>query len=354
MINLLFTIAIGAISGYFFFHKKLPAGIMIGAIIGTAAFNIATGMARVPDEIRFFSQAVSGAAIGFGFSRDDLARLPALMKPLGLLLSGLIAVNLTVGLLIYRFSPLDIVTSLICCLPGALNSAPIIAAEMGGDMTQVALLQFVRMSLSIIAFPLLLSFMQDDPHRIPNHSFSSKIVKPNDSPAKKQDAGGIWTYLFMLAAAISGSLLGKWIGIPGGTIVGSMLLTMLCKLCMPKLVLPLSIKRSAQVLAGSYIGGHISKQDLISLPGLLIPILLIVSGYFIYWILLGKAMQRLFGLEKKAAFLSVIPAGGGDMALIAADLGVENTDLLVMQVFRMVVVTGIFPQILALISKWMP
>ena len=65
-------------------------------------------------------------------------------------------------------------------------------------------------------------------------------------------------------------------------------------------------------------------------------------------------MQRLFGFEKKAAFLSVIPAGGGDMALIAADLGVENTDLLVMQVFRMVVVTGIFPQILAFISKWMP
>ena len=346
--NLLCTLGIGASCGYFFYKKHIPAGLMIGAILGTAIFQVLTGNARVPEEMRFLSQVISGAAIGFAFSREDLKKLPTLLKPLGLLLGGLITANFAIGFLVYRLSSLDIVTSLICCLPGALSTAPIIAAEMGGNMAQVAFLQFIRMSLSIIAFPVLVRLIDRNREDTAAKSNSGQRTEKETSPKAKINMG---QYLFMLIIAVCGGLIGKRLGISGGSIVGAMTLTMICKLCMPQLSFPVMIKKIAQVLAGIYIGSHISIQDIKSVPLLLIPMLLIIGGYFIYWLFLGLAMQKIFKFEKRAAFLSVIPAGGGDIALIAADLGVENTDLLVMQVFRMIVVTGFFPEIIRFVAN---
>lgn len=349
MVKLFLTMAVGTAGGYFCYKRKLPAGMMTGSIMAAALFSVFTGMAWVPDELRFFSQAVSGAAIGFGLDRDGLRKLPYLAGPLGVLLGGLAAINLAIGFLIFFFSPLDLVTALVGCLPGALSSAPIIAAEMGGDMTQVALLQIIRMSLSILAFPTLLHYMGETEDSASRSE--KKITEPH--PAGKKADSGIVSCLGMLVLAVVGGKIGDWAGIPGGSIVGAMVLTLFCKLCFPQLSLPVFAKRAAQILAGSYIGGHISRGDLLAVPQLITPIFFLVTGYFAYWIFMGKVMQKLFQFDKRAAFLSVIPAGGGDIALIAADLGVENSDLLVMQVFRMVVVTGVFPQLIALISNMM-
>ena len=43
------------------------------------------------------------------------------------------------------------------------------------------------------------------------------------------------------------------------------------------------------------------------------------------------------------------PAGASDMALIMDDMGIQNTDVVIMQVVRAVVVMGCFPQIVNLV-----
>ena len=48
--------------------------------------------------------------------------------------------------------------------------------------------------------------------------------------------------------------------------------------------------------------------------------------------------------------LTLSPAGATEIALIAADLGVESTDLVVLQICRLVGVTLIFPQIFHVIA----
>ena len=49
--------------------------------------------------------------------------------------------------------------------------------------------------------------------------------------------------------------------------------------------------------------------------------------------------------------LSLSPAGATEMALIAADLGVHSTNLVVLQICRLLAVRVIVPQILALLSN---
>ena len=351
MIKLFLTLAVGTLCGLLCRKKDIPAGMMIGSMMGAMLFSVLTGLAWVPVEFRFLAQAVSGAAIGFGFGREDAKKLPGMIKPLSLLMLALIVVNLVVGLLIYFFSPLDIITSLLCCLPGGLSETPPIAEEMGGNMAQVAFLQFIRMSVGIGLLPAILGHMfKDDLKSVPQPAPSAASKSANSASAEQPLT--LPLILLMIIATIGGGFLGNWVGIPAGTIIGSMLLTMALKLALPRIHFSVKIKRAAQVLAGSYVGSSVTAQDLRSLPYLIVPVVLIIVGYTIYWLILGRAMHNLYGIERKAAYLSVIPAGGGDIALMAADLGIYDTDLLVMQIFRMILVIGIFPQVIRLIAAF--
>ena len=49
--------------------------------------------------------------------------------------------------------------------------------------------------------------------------------------------------------------------------------------------------------------------------------------------------------------LMMTPAGASDMALIAADIGVNSPSLVVMQIFRMLMAASVFPQICYQIAK---
>jgi uncharacterized membrane protein AbrB (regulator of aidB expression) len=47
--------------------------------------------------------------------------------------------------------------------------------------------------------------------------------------------------------------------------------------------------------------------------------------------------------------LITTPAGASDIALSSSDIGVENTDIIIIQIFRAVFAMTIFPQIINLV-----
>ena len=173
-------------------------------------------------------------------------------------------------------------------------------------------------------------------------------VSSDPPPGKKISASA---FPLTLAAAFSCGLLGKWIGIPAGALIFSMLGVIALKLLLGRAYLPLWAKRLAQALSGSYIGCGITRSDLLELRQLLLPSLILLTGYFLNSILTGHLLHRLFAFPLKTAMLAATPAGASDMALISADLGVESKELIVLQVIRMVVVVSVFPQIICLVAN---
>ena len=63
----------------------------------------------------------------------------------------------------------------------------------------------------------------------------------------------------------------------------------------------------------------------------------------------GTIESKLFGYGRKEGMLIASPAGASDMALIMDDMGIQNTDVVIMQAVRAVVVMGCFPQIVNLV-----
>lgn len=342
MIDFMLTLCIGAVIGYTFFKLKVPGGMMVGSIVGVSALNILTGHALMPATAKLSAQIIAGAFIGVSVEKEDLIRLKKIWRPAITLVSGMMILNLISGYLIYKFSPLDLVTSLMCAVPGGMSDIPIISADMGADASKVAVMQFIRLVAGIGVFPGMIAFI-------------AKRRSEDVTPVKVNTRKSVVTedptpiFLTTMAVAIGAGLIGKAVGIPAGALLFALISVIILKMTKHKAWLPKWIKRLAQVLSGAYIGSGIFMADVLEIRFLAIPAIILLSGYFSACLLIGWFIHSRFGMSLKESMLAATPAGASDMALIASDLGIEGTDVVVLQIIRMLFVVLIFPQVINLI-----
>lgn len=343
ILKLILTLAVAFVFACLFRRLKVPGGIMVGAILGAASLSILSGRAYMPTEAKLTAQCLAGAFIGCSVSRKDLQTMPKLIKPALVLILGVFVLNMLLGYLIYLCSPMDLLTCLMCAIPGGMSDTPIIAADLGADAAKVALLQFVRMAAGIGLFPGLIMMLTK----------GEEQQKPKIAPsAKKKEQADPIRFPITLLTAVGCGILGKLSGIPAGALVFSMLGVIALKLLFEKAYLPMWAKRLAQLLSGAYIGCGIGYDDLQQLKYLMLPAGIILLGYLINSLILGSVLSRRFGLPLRTAMLAATPAGASDMALISAEMGINSQELVELQIIRMIVVVSLFPQIIYFIAKY--
>ncbi len=336
--NFVLTLVVALIVGIIFFKLKVPGGLMIGAIFGVAAFNIITGEAYMPYEAKFFAQAISGAFIGVGISKNDLQKLKYLIKPAIIMIVGLLTLNLCVGFAIYFSTDIDLLTSFFIAVPGGMTDTPMIAAEMGADSATVALLQFVRLCVGLGMFPSFIQYMGRHEGEI------------NKGDTKKEKTNYTHKGLIITGVAASlGAIIGEISQVPAGVLLFSLIATIIAKQIYNKCMMPTLGRRIAQIFAGSYIGTSMDYKDLIGISELIVPAIILAVGYFIACILIAKTLKKYCGFSLKEGMLCATPAGASDMALISADIGVSSPDVVVLQIVRLLSAVLLFPQIINIV-----
>ncbi|MGN1369132.1 MAG: AbrB family transcriptional regulator [Aristaeellaceae bacterium] len=339
----LLTLVIGAAGGLLFFRLKVPGGMIVGGLITVAALNIATQQAYFPAFGRTITQILAGAYVACTVTREDMKRFPRLVKPYLLVVVSYLMLNLLCGVIIYRITPsISLFTALMCCVPGGMTDIPIIAADMGADVTKVAALQFVRMALGLSIFPALISaFIQ--------HSSSGAVT-----PRKKERRKGTPREMAvtLLIAGCFG-LLGKKSGIPAGTMMFAILSVLAFKLMGGGTYIPIQLRRIAQILTGVYVGTCFTRGNVAELLDMWPAAILLMAGYSLNCILMGFVTSRLTSLNRAEAMLVSTPAGASDMALVAADMGITNPEVSVLHVLRLITVVTVFPHILSAFARLM-
>ena len=341
ILHIVLTVAAGAALGILFQKIKVPGGLLIGAMVGAAILNIGFSAAFMPEKTKILIQIVAGAFIGCSMEKSDLQRLPKIIKPAGIMLIALFVLNMTAGFIIYAVSPLDLVTSLMSVVPGGISDTPIIASDMGADGPKVAVMQLVRQILGIGVFPALIYTWDQKRSKKDDQNISANKEKRRKSTTKSRSAFAVT----LLLAATAG-ILGKLSGLPSATFVFPIIVVLILKLKFDFAYIPRWAKKCAQVLSGCYLGSTIGMADVLELRYLLLPLFIIIVGYMLNCYVTGKIISRTCGFTRKEGMLITTPAGASDMALISADLGVENTDIVILQVIRAVVVMSVFPQII--------
>lgn len=352
--QVLATLVIGVACGLLAKKFKVPAGYMIGAFAGVAVFSVSTNMAWMPQEVRTLVQMIAGAFVGCSLERSDIARMRTFAKPLMLMLFSFFVLNMVLGFVIWIVSPLDLVTALMCCVPGGINDTPIVAAAMGANAPDVTIMQLIRQVLGIGVFPIMIAAYgrARESAGYPDCSETGGRVDGGERTdvkrEKSKQKSALSTVVAVLVAVGAGTL-GRSSGIPGMTFTASIVAVAILKLGFDFAFIPKTVKKGCQLLAGSYLGTLLTAAGFAGLPELIVPALILIFGYTANCFVTGFLESKLFGYGRKEGMLMASPAGASDMALIIEDLDVKNTDVVIMQVIRAAFVMALFPQIINVI-----
>ena len=352
LLQLLLTLAAGGAVGFIFVLFKIPNGLRIGALLGAALLQVIFNAAWMPSQTKYMVQVIAGALIGCTMEKSDLRRLPWIIKPTAVMVGTFLILNLGIGVLIHAVSPLDWVTALMCGVPGGITDIPIIAADMGADTPKVALVQLARYILGVAFFPpMILAF---DNYMVRKTGARDADSSPDAASASgkvemKREKSRINSFPALactLAAGSAGGFAGYLTGIPAGAFLFSSMAVLVLKLKFDFAYVSPGAKKIALLVSGCYIGSLITIEDVRSFGHLALPLFITLAGYIVNCFATGKIINKTCGFNRKESMLATTPAGVSDIALNSAEIGVANTDIIIMQVMRALIAVALFPQII--------
>lgn len=342
---LFLTIAASATGGHILYKVKFPGGVIVGAIIGAAVLNVVTGRAFMFSQAQTISQSITGAYIGCLMTRDRARYLPKVIKPYLVVMASLLTLNLCVGSFFFWITDYDLLTCLFCAAPGGMSDTPLVAMDMGANGAVVAVMQFVRMIFGMGCLPglILMTDRLMDPEQSREMDQRAKELEKHRTSAVKEIRAV--RFVPILAAAVAAGFVGKWTGMPAGTIAFSFLVVSIMNICGLVPPMPIWMRRTAQIFTGCCIGTTLTLAHVLQMRQLAVPMVVLCLGYGVCCVCMGLFISRRFRIEQREAMLFLSPAGASEMALIAAELGVESVNLVVLQIGRLVGVSVVFPHI---------
>ncbi|MDR2632733.1 MAG: AbrB family transcriptional regulator [Treponema sp.] len=354
LFNTPLTLLAGGVFGGIFILIKIPNGLRIGAMVGAALLNVLFNVAYMPSSpTKFMVQVIAGALIGCTMEKSDVTCLPQVVKPTLITLGAFLALNLAAGFLIHMVSPVDLLTALLCAVPGGVTDIPIIAADMGADTPKVALAQLARYILGVGIFPPMIFAYDNLRLKKEERGTCTNSVPAGRSGAAlqrvKSTVKSPQAFVCTMCVALGAGFAGGLAGIPAGTFLFSTIAVLILRLCFDFAYLPPWVKKTALLISGCYIGGGIRVEDVRGFRLLALPIVIIIAGYIINCFITGKLLSRFCGFNRKEGMLTTTPAGASDIALSSADIGVENTGVIIIQIFRALIAMAVFPQLINLL-----
>jgi len=166
MDKFLYTVLIAAAGGLIGVYFKIPAGAMICSMLAVALYNILSNQAYVPKNTTIVLQIAAGAMIGARMTKEDILGMKDMIVPIIIIVFGVVIINFSIGLLITKFSKLDMATSLFASAPGGLTEMTLAANDLGADTPKVAILQLLRLVSVITLLPVLLRLFLQNVHFI--------------------------------------------------------------------------------------------------------------------------------------------------------------------------------------------
>ena len=131
LVTLLLYILGGAFLGSLMLLTGIPAGPLLGAILGAGFLSISgqLDIAEWPAGTKTLLGIGIGTVIGTGINRETLGELQLLWKPALVITFTLLITGILVGLLINKFFGVEKVVALLGAAPGGTIGMSLVGAE---------------------------------------------------------------------------------------------------------------------------------------------------------------------------------------------------------------------------------
>ncbi|MCL2068987.1 MAG: AbrB family transcriptional regulator [Oscillospiraceae bacterium] len=349
------ALLIAIIFGVLGYRSRIPAGTMIGALLSVIVFNTLTGTVSFPFEARAISQSLAGCFIGMSITLEVVRSLRTLIKPAAVLCSSMLISGVLIGFLLYSTGRFDLGTALFSAAAGGFTDVTLVAIEMGADASKMITLHLVRLiSVTLICPALIRVIIRRASPKPDGAGFQGalrpvSIKPPSAYPADASRPQRAWWLIHKNAVTIAvagvGGVIGFLLGIPAGVLIFSMLAVGVFNILTGRGYMSPHARRFAMIFAGTIIGQNIGMDELAGLKAMLIPAVLLVVCFLIVSLVTAFMMHRVCKVDLATALLASTPAGAGEMALIASDLGANTPVVAILHIVRLIAVIALYPQI---------
>jgi uncharacterized protein len=327
-----------ALAGYLAQRAGLPAGWLVGPMV--VALVVALLWEKhptVPRWGRIASLAVVGGVLASAFRPSVLPLISRHWLPVALVVCGTLVLSLGAGLLLSALVRLDRKTAALGTLPGAASGMLAMSEPLGADARLVALMQYTRVVVVVIAATLVGRFgLVAETESMPA---SGQGLQPSPGSAELLIQNDVMTYVLTVLVAGLGAWAGTRFRLPAGALLGPLILGILLEeLGVMHLAWPQGVPQAAYLVLGLWVG-LLFDGDSIKRAGKLLPIVLLSAiGLLVACTALGWALSTLTGIDPITAYLATTPGGIDSVAIVALGSGADAPLVLAIQTLRLLAV----------------
>lgn len=154
-----------------------------------------------------------------------------------------------------------------------------------------------------------------------------------------------------LCAAYAVGRVFKRLRIPGAMMLGGMIGAAALNVLTGKAAAPYLFRFFSQAIAGGFLGAYVDRKRLRQLPGLLLPLGVIMLGLFISDFVIGVLVCKCSPIDTLTAFCAGIAGGINDVPMIAADMGADAGKVAVLQFVRLLTGILLIPALIKILDR---
>ncbi|MFZ7104079.1 MAG: AbrB family transcriptional regulator [Peptococcaceae bacterium] len=160
MINKAVIIGTAAVCGLLLTFLKIPAGAMVGAMLGTAiSQRILNARLDIPVKFRRLVRIGMGIFVGLGITAQGVMQIRTLILPGIIVIVGVCLLSLLTFAILYKFFKFDYNEAVFSSVPAGLSEIAVNIEGLNVDPAVVSLIHLFRLSSVEIIFPIFLRIL---------------------------------------------------------------------------------------------------------------------------------------------------------------------------------------------------
>lgn len=362
-------ILISGVGGLFFVLLGLDIGWIIGTLIMAALLSFKAPSWLIdsnnktnglPSYWLRIGQTILAVELGQKINLMVISTFQDHWMTITIMLLLSVIFSLLSGLLLWKFTRTDLMTSFFATAPGGIVTMPGLAQDVGANTGIVSIVQTMRIFLVVILIPMVTSTWIATP---------SSTIPPSTTGISTLEAAFEaafeWSHVFgtvlLFLAAWGGKYIGKKLRFPSPVLIGGMVgvaavQSLYYVIVGTELMIwwPAAIMVIAQVLMASSIGARFQKSMFQGIGKLLIVALIGTIGLIIAMFICAYLVSELTGIPLITSVLAFAPGGVAEMAATAIILQADSTFVVAVQVLRIVAVILVLPPLFKLINNRKP
>ena len=339
VVDLAVVVAAGVAAGLLLGLLSVPSPALFGGLLaGLVRALVRPARLGLPRASMTAAQAVIGVTIGVLVQLSTLTALGAHWVSILLVTLGTLALSLAAGQLLRLRPGISAVTAAFSMIAGGASGITAMARDLGADDRLVAVLQYLRVLLIVVAMPVVATGL---------YGASATAATGGAAAAPGWPAG----LLFTVVCGAVGVGLARLMRIPVGALLGPMVVAAVADLggLSGGAVVPPFVQNAAYLVIGLQVGISFTRESLRTVGRALPLALAAILGIGLGCAGLGLLLTATAGVPPLDAYLATTPGGLYAVLATATGSGADATFVLAVQVLRLVAMLLTAP----LLARWL-